>query len=151
YSGGITLADRDLLYQALPHLVTHTTYTQRNRRDIAGDTGETARADLVAGDAGVLDIFKMRLESGRGFTEDENRGHHKVCVVGHKTAQDLFDGAAVGHWLTMPEMRCRVIGQLADEDRWMDFDFSWADLVIVPLASYNDVDPTAEKSSTIIL
>src|SRR5207237_961611 len=83
-----------LLYQALPHLATHSTYTQRNRRDLLGDTGENARADVLAGDAGILDIFKMKLETGRGFTEDENRGHHKVCVVGHKTAQTLFDGAA---------------------------------------------------------
>jgi len=151
YTSGITLADRDLLYQALPHVLTHSTYTQRNRRDVIGDTGETARADMVAGDAGILDIFKMKLEKGRGFTEDENRGHHKVCVVGHKTAQTLFDGAAIGHWLTLPEMRCRVIGQLADQDRWMDFDFSWDDLVVVPLASFADADPSADKTSNIIL
>jgi putative ABC transport system permease protein len=151
YTSGITLADRDLLYQALPHVATHSTYTQRNRRDVIGDTGETARADMVAGDAGILDIYKMKLAKGRGFTEDENRGHHKVCVVGHKTAQTLFDGAAVGHWLTLPEMRCRVIGQLADQDRWMDFDFSWDDLVVVPLASFADADPTADKTSNIIL
>ncbi len=151
YTSGITLADRDLLYQALPHVLMHSTFTQRNRRDLLGDTGESGRADVVAGDAGILDIFKMTLAEGRAFTEDENRGHHKVCVVGHKTAQQLFDGAAVGHWLTLPEMRCRVIGQLADIDRWMDLGFDWGELVVVPLASYNDADPTAEKSSSIIL
>ena len=151
YNAGITLADRDLLYEALPHVVTHSTYTQRNRRDILGDTGETGRADMVAGDAGILDIYKMKLAKGRGFTEDENRGHHKVCVVGHKTAKQLFDGDALNHWVSLPGIRCRVIGQLADQDRWMDFDFSWDELVVVPLASYNDGDPTAEKSSNMIL
>src|SRR5689334_18746491 len=70
YASGITLADRDLLYQALPHIVTHSTYTQRNRRDLLGDTGEYARGDVVAGDAGILDIFKMKLAQGRSFTED---------------------------------------------------------------------------------
>src|SRR3954470_11355008 len=64
YTGGITLADRDLLYQTLPHVVTHSTYTQRERRDVLGDTGETGRADLVAGDAGILEIFKMKLATG---------------------------------------------------------------------------------------
>jgi putative ABC transport system permease protein len=151
YNNGITLADRDLLYEALPHVVTHSTYTQRNRRDVLGDTGENGRVDLVAGDAGILDIYKMKLEKGRGFTEDENRGHHKVCIVGHKTAKQLFDGDALNHWVSLPGIRCRVIGQLADQDRWMDFDFSWEELVVVPLASYNDGDPTAEKTATMIL
>jgi putative ABC transport system permease protein len=151
YTSGITLADRDLLYQALPHVVTHSTYTQRNRRDLLGDTGENGRADVVAGDAGILDIFKMKLAHGRAFTEDENRGHHKVCVVGHKTAQQLFDGAAVGHSLQLPEMRCRIVGQLADEDRWMDFGFDWGELVVVPLATFGDADASAEKGANIIL
>jgi putative ABC transport system permease protein len=151
YTSGITLADRDLLYQALPHVVTHSTFTQRNRRDIIGDTGETGRADVLAGDAAVLDIFKMKLASGRTFSEDENRGHHKVCLVGHKTAQQLFDGNALGHWVTLPEMRCRVIGQLADQDRWMDFDFSWDDLVVVPIDAYADADASAPKTATILL
>ncbi len=151
YTSGITLADRDLLYTALPHVATHSTYTERQRKDILGDTGESGRADLVAGDAGVLDIFKMKLERGRGFSEDENRGHHKVCVVGHKTAVDIFDGDALGHWLSLPGMRCRVIGQLADEDRWMDLGFSWAELVVVPLESYSDGDATVDKTSTIMV
>jgi putative ABC transport system permease protein len=151
YSAGITLADRDLLYAELPHVATHSTYTQRERKDILGDSGETGRADLVAGDAAVLDVFKMKLERGRTFTEDENRGHHKVCVVGHKTAQQLFGGDALGHWVTVPGLRCRVIGQLADEDRWMDLGFSWSELVVMPLESYNDGDATAEKSATILV
>jgi putative ABC transport system permease protein len=151
YTGGITIHDRDLLYQTLPHVVTHSTYTQRERKDLLGDTGQTARADLLAGDAGILDIFKMRLARGRGFTEDENRGHHKVCVVGHKTAQQLFDGDAIGHWVSLPGMRCRVIGQMAEQDRWMHLGFDWLELVVVPLESYNDADATANKSATMIL
>ncbi len=151
YTSGITLADRDLLYQALPHVVTHSTYTQRDRQDILGDSGEAGRADLVAGDAGILDIFKMQLARGRGFSEDENRGHHKVCVVGDKTAQQLFDGDAVGHWLSLPGMRCRVIGQLADQDRWLDLGFDWRELVVVPLESYGDADATASKTATTLL
>jgi putative ABC transport system permease protein len=153
YTSGITLADRDLLYQALPHVVTHATYAQRNRRDLIGDTGETARADVLAGDAAVLDIFKMKLANGRTFSEDENRGHHKVCVVGHKTAQQLFDSNALGHWVTLPQemVRCRVIGQLADQDRWMDFEFSWDDLVVVPLDAYADADANAIRSANVML
>jgi len=51
----------------------------------------------------------------------------------------------------MPGIRCRVVGQFVKADRWMDFGFSWDELVVVPLESYNDGDSSAEKTATIVL
>src|SRR5581483_9404838 len=89
---GITREDADLLFSALPHVEAHSAYSALWRRDVVGDTGVLARTDLVGADGGFLDQFRMRLARGRGFTDDENRQHAKVCIAGHKLAQKLFDG-----------------------------------------------------------
>src|SRR5262249_52404451 len=55
YLHGITLVDRDVLWEALPHLVGQSMFTTRDRRDALGDNGSTARPDVVAADGGLLD------------------------------------------------------------------------------------------------
>ncbi len=152
YSRGITLADRDLIFEAAPHVVERSMYTPLWRKDVAADSGMVGRTDLVAGDGGFLDLFKMRLAKGRSFTEDENRQHAKVCVVGHKLAQKMWDGDGLGRWLTIDGIHCRVVGQLADQDRWgINMGFDWLDIAVVPFATLSDVDPQVAKSADIVL
>lgn len=152
YFRGLTVDDRDHLIATLPHVVGRAMWASLWRRDMVADTGRFARADLVAGDGGFLDLFKMKLARGRGFSEDENRQHAKVCVIGHKTAQTLFDGDAVGRWITVKGIRCRVIGQLADQPRWgINFGFDWLNVLVVPLNTLADVDPLVMATASITM
>ena len=152
YTRGMTVADRDLLFAALPFVVERTMYAGRGRMDVVGDSGVTSRTDLVGADGGFLDLFRMRLARGRGFTDEENRLHAKVCVVGHKLADKLWGGDALGRWLSIDGVRCHVIGQLANQERWgINFDFDWLDVVVVPLDALADVDPLAPKMAQLLL
>ena len=151
YTRGMTVADRDLLFTALPHVVERSMFATLWRHDVVGDSGVLSRTDLVASDGGFLDLFRMRLAKGRAFTEDENRHHAKVCVVGHKLAEKVWGGDAVGKWLSVDGLRCHVVGQLADQDRWgINFGFDWLDLVVVPLDTLGDIDPRAPLGAEIL-
>ncbi len=163
YTRGMTPADREVLFASLPHVVERSMFSSLWRRDVEADSGEVGRTTLVAGDGGFLDLFRMRLAKGRGFTDEENRQHAKLCVVGHKTAEKLWAGAspasdggggeasAIGKWLTIDGLRCHVIGQLADQDRWgINFGFEWLDVVVVPIDTLGDVDETATKGAELL-
>ena len=94
----------------------------------------------------------MRVVHGRAFTEDENREHAKVCVVGHKLAQKVWDTSPVGHKLTIGALRCRVIGELADNDRFgVGFGFDWVDLVIVPRETASETEGALPTESMFLL
>jgi putative ABC transport system permease protein len=122
------------------------------RRDVLGDSGVTNRTDLVAADSGMIPLFKMKLAKGRTFTEEENQQHAKVCVVGDKLAQKLWDGDALGRWLSVMGTRCRVVGQLADQNRWgINMGFDWLDVAVLPYNTLADVDPTVPQAVAIIL
>jgi len=156
YSRGITVEDREVLFQAVPFVVERSMFSELWRRDVAGDSGVFTRTDVVAADGGFLDLFRMRLARGRGFTEEENKGHAKVCIVGHKLAQKLWGTEqgtpdALGRWLTVGGLRCQVIGQLADQDRWgINFGFDWLDVLVVPLQTYAGYDPEVQKQVEIL-
>jgi len=143
YFRGLTQDDRDALFAALPHLQAKTMWSSLWRRDIVADTGRFSRSDVLGVDGGFLSLFHMKLARGRGITDEDDAQHAKVCLVGHKTAQLLFAGDAVGHWLTTQQgARCRVVGQLANQERWgVNFGFDWMDLVVLPLHTIADADP----------
>lgn len=140
--GYFTKADQQALTDALPHLAERTWYAELEEQELVSDTGKTARADGVAVDTGFLGAFGFEIDKGRAFTDDENRTRRQVCIVGHKTAQDLFDGNAVGQRITLLGMRCLIVGQTAKLSRvGMSFGFSWDELVIMPVETLRDVSP----------
>ncbi len=152
YGKGITLQDRDVLFSSLPFITGRTMYSALWRRDVVGDSGVTGRTDLVAADGGLVALYHMHLARGRTFSEEENQQHAKVCVVGHKTAEKLWDGDALGHWLTVSGTRCRVIGQLANQPRWgINMGFDWLDVAILPYNTLVDVDPTVTPAVGIVM
>jgi len=152
YTKGITLQDRDTVFGSLPHLSGKSMYASLWRRDVLADSGKSGRTDLVAADGGMISMYKMRLDRGRIFTEEENEQHAKVCVVGWKTSHYFWDGDALGRWLTVSGVRCRVIGVLADQDRWgMNMGFDWVDLAVLPYNTLADVDPTVPQQVGIVM
>jgi putative ABC transport system permease protein len=133
YRRGFTRAERERLFEGVPHVEDHTLYGALGTRDVTSDGEVVARSDLVAADSRFLDVYRLRLARGRAFTDEEDRQHARVCVVGHKTAAKLWDGDPIGHKLTVGGLRCRVIGELADADRvGVSFGFDWVELVVAP-------------------
>ncbi len=150
--GFITTRDRDRLYAALPHLKAATMFSTLDRRDISNDQGRTGRTDFVAADAGFFQAFGLRLAKGRLFTSEEVKQHARVCVVAHDVAKNLWDGEAVGRWLTIDDQRCEVVGQLAKVDHWdSNFGFAWLDFAVMPLDSAAETNSGVFEGGAILM
>ena len=149
--GYFTRADQQALTDSLPHLAERTWYAELEEQEVLSDAGRSVSADGVAADTGFLGAFGFKIGKGRSFTDDENRTRQQVCVVGHQTAQDLFDGDAVGQRISVFGMRCLIVGQTAKLSRvGMSFGFSWDELVIMPLETLRDVSPQAAMGTFLV-
>ncbi len=153
YTQGITAEDREYLLSKLPHIVQSTLFSALDRKDVVGDSGVVARTDFVAASADYLEAFNLHIGKGRMFTDEEAQRHARVCVVGYKVAKHLWDGDAVGRSLNIAGLRCKVVGQLANEDHWgVDFDFDWLDHVVLPRETVADVElPAMVAETTLVL
>ena len=82
-----------------------------------------------------LDIRRYEIASGRMFTETDNRGAAKVCVIGQTVIDNVFGGAdPVGSTIRLRQMPFEVIGRLAPKGQsamGQDQD----DVVLVPLTT----------------
>jgi putative ABC transport system permease protein len=135
----LTLKDRDALFAAVPHLDAKSMYATLERRDVTNDHGKAERTDFVAADGGFFRVLGLKLEDGRFFTEEENRSHARVCVIAHKLAKQLYDGKAVGRWITVDDDRCEIVGQLAKVEHWdTNFGFEWLHFLAMPLETAAD-------------
>ena len=151
YDLGLTRVDRDRALGDIAELDGASLLATLGRHEMVSDEGLDASTDLVAADAAFFSLFRMRVAEGRAFDETENLGRAAVCVVGHRTAQRLWRGSALGHWLTAGSLRCRVIGVFADNDRFgLRFGFEWTDLVVVPHETGADVLPEARAAAMIL-
>lgn len=152
YPRGFGLADRDAVFTDMPHVVERCTYGTPGLSDVSSDEGKTVRSDFVAADAGMLHLLRMPVGRGITFTEEDNRAHAQVCVIGPKTAQKLFTGEPLGRMLNVRGGRCRVIAVLADNDRFgVNFGFDWEDLVLMPFEAAADLVPDLRGSAELVL
>lgn len=150
--GELTRRDREVLFAALPHTTARTVYATLGKKDAFNPRGDNVRTDLVAADPGFFAVLNLRLERGRLYTEAEELRRARVCVVAHQVAKKLFDGDAVGRWLTIDRERCEIIGQLAKVDHWdTNFGFEWLDFVAMPLESAAETRPEVRGESLIQL
>ena len=152
YSRGITRQDRALLAERLPHIEAMSTFHSLWHRPAVNEQGKRTRTDVVGADEGFAALFKLRLSEGRFFSQDENRDHAKVCVVGPELAKKLWDDHPLGRQVITQGVRCRVIGVLSKQGALdVHFGFDWQDLVVLPYETLADFDPTFVQASAIML
>ncbi|MFO0675109.1 MAG: ABC transporter permease [Polyangiaceae bacterium] len=152
YARGFRTVDRDAMTSHVPHVVESAMYTAMGTFDARSDGGTVTRTDLVAADATFPTLFKMELAEGRLFAEDENREHAPVCLVGQKTAKNLWVGSALGHRVDVGEFRCRVVGVLRDKERLgVGFGFDWVELVVAPSESVADSVRDVREDATVVM
>jgi putative ABC transport system permease protein len=84
--------------------------------------------------ASMLAIQHWLMGAGRFLPEAELDQAQPVCVLGSTVARELFpSGSPVGEWLRIGDMRCRVLGTLAEQGLAGGFDVD--ETVIMPVAS----------------
>ena len=151
YAPGFSLTDRERIFRDLPHVEALSMFSNMGKKDILSQSGQRTTSDVVGADARFFDAFHMRVGRGRAFTEEENRGHAAVCVVGHKLVEKL-GVEPLGHLLTAGPLRCSVIGVLANNERFgVGFGFDWVDLVIAPGETMANVEPSAHTSAVVLV
>jgi putative ABC transport system permease protein len=156
YARGLSLADRDNVFRDIPHVRGLSLFARVGKKEVLSASGARAMSDVVATDAQFFEVFRMGVAEGRAFTEDENRGRARLCVVGHELRGKLGAGGAgqpeVGSVLTVGPMRCRVAGVLADNARFgVGFGFDWNNLVVVPSEAFGDLDPRVAQRASVLV
>lgn len=154
YSTGIRLVDRDRVLRDLPHVEASTLYFDMEWMQVVTDHNLKTRSSVAAGDGGFFEAFSMPIGKGRYFTEEENRQHAQVCVIGKKLAETVFPTPyePLGALISVgPSVRCRVVGVLAAINRPRMFDFDWMNIVIVPGETMTDAEPKAPDSGCLFV
>ena len=150
--GYLDKADQEALLHALPKVAEKTFYASLDEKELSAENGKSENADVIAADTGFLPSFKMVVDKGRAFTDDENHSRANVCVVGPKLAHTLFDGDAVGKRLAVMGVRCLIVGQTKKLERvGMNFGFDWENFVVLPLETIRDVDRVASTQTLLMV
>lgn len=62
------------------------------------------------------DVYELRLENGRYFTLQEDEAGRNVAIIGHRVADDLFNGRdPIGEIISIKGQKFYVIGKLKEE------------------------------------
>jgi putative ABC transport system permease protein len=154
YAKGMRPVDRDRITRDLPHVAEITLYYEMDELEVMTDRGLRSRPSVIAGDAAFFKAFSMPIGRGRLFTDEDNRAHAQVCVIGKKLAENIFPAPAepLGSLVTMGGLRCRVVGVLGQSEKFgLRFGFDWTNLIIVPSETMTDSDPTAPEHAVLFV
>jgi putative ABC transport system permease protein len=92
--------------------------------------------------ASMLAIQHWLMGAGRFLPEAELDRADPVCVLGSTVARELSPGGSpVGEWLRIGDMRCRVLGVLAQQGLAGGFDVD--ETLIMPVASAQQIFNTS--------
>lgn len=93
---------------------------------------EIKKAYLSGVSASFIDIDQSEIETGRFFTEAEDRALTEVAVLGSAMKEKLFgDSDALGQWIRIRKQKFRVIGVMKERGAMAFINFD--DYVYVPV------------------
>ena len=129
----LTMVDIEAIREQCPAVGWVTPTTRTMRQAIAGNLNWST---MIQG--GAPEYFKIRewtLARGAYFTDQDERGATKVCVIGQTVVQNLFPGEnPVGQMLRIQKLPFKVIGTLAPKGQnamGQDQD----DIIIAPFST----------------
>jgi putative ABC transport system permease protein len=136
----------DLSRIAAPHPEVLGFSPRATRRSVVRVAGGSERIFVNGVTTGYSHLMDRPVGLGRGITEDDERRHSTVAVVGATLASKLFGGSdPVGRDVVVEGVPYRVVGVLAggqifNEELWQD-----ANGVLIPLSTYMDRMDTEHK------
>jgi putative ABC transport system permease protein len=129
----------DLSRIAAPHPQVLGFSPRATKRSVVRTAGGSERIFVNGVTAAYSYLMDRPVGLGRGITEDDQRRHSTVAVVGATLASKLFGGSdPVGRDLVIEGVPYRIVGVLAggmifNEELWQD-----ANGVLIPLETYMD-------------
>ena len=128
----LTVRDADYILAHSP-LVTRVA-PQVQRGGQAKFRNKSTDTTIICSTPDFFAIRGFEIESGAFFTERDNRGRRKVCVVGKSTAQTLFgDGAPIGKMLRIQNINFKIVGILKSKGSSLFGDAD--DQIVIPLTT----------------
>lgn len=129
----------DLARIAAPHDKVIGFSPRASKRSVVRAAGSSERIFVTGVIADYSFLMDRPVSLGRGLTENDQRRHSTVAVVGATLASKLFGGSdPVGRDVVVEGVPYRIVGVLAsgqifNEELWMD-----ANGILIPLETYMD-------------
>lgn len=93
--------------------------------------GETFRPMVMGASELITEIFDIRAEQGRFFTDDDVKSRSPVAVIGTKVKAELFgESDAVGEKIKIADTNFKIIGVLPPKGQVLFFNFD--EMVLIP-------------------
>ncbi len=129
----LTLEDVAAIREQCPAVAYITPNARTNRQVVAGNLNWNTQ--ILGGYPEYFSIRDWRIKSGEAFTETDERGGTKVCVIGKTVADELFPSQdPVGQMIRVLKLPFKVIGVLdAKGQNAMGQDQD--DLIIAPFST----------------
>jgi putative ABC transport system permease protein len=131
-SSGVRLTEEDYLAikQRSNYLKAVSPLVQTRAQVIT--SGGNWNTMVYGGSTDYLSIRDWPIESGRNFTNAEEKAKAKVCIIGKTIAEELFDGTdPVGSEIRVARLNLKIIGVLKEKGT-NSFGMDQDDLIIVP-------------------
>ncbi|MEW6051652.1 MAG: ABC transporter permease [Candidatus Zixiibacteriota bacterium] len=129
----LDLADLQALRDEAPAIAMVSPSCRTNRQVVAGNLNWFT--SIQGGNADFLKIRDWKVASGDAFTEQDDRGGTKVCLLGQTVIDNLFPGQSpVGQTIRIGKLPFLVIGTLTPKGQTamgQDQD----DLIIAPFST----------------
>jgi putative ABC transport system permease protein len=136
-STGLRYEDLPRLTAAHPRVLGFS--PRATKRSVVKVAGGGERVFVNGVTAGYSYLMDRPIGMGRGLTEDDQRRHSTVAVVGATLASKLFGGSdPVGRDLVMEGVPYRIVGVLAGGQIFNEEMYQDANGVLVPLETYMD-------------
>ena len=150
--------DDALALRALPHVIATDAEGDYIKGFQIGQISAKYNGKSVAGTilAGVTsevgDVTELELIQGRLFNPSDDLHHAKVCVLGHDTWDQLFDGRpAVGKQITVETSLYTVIGVLDFRKRPFGSGKNPRDnIILFPFSTFHDLHPEITDLTLIV-
>jgi putative ABC transport system permease protein len=142
--------DDVLALRALPHVVAADGGYRYTKQFGVGDVSVKYQGHKVAGailygdTAQVADVSNLTLQAGRMHTDEEDKRHAAVCVLGHDTAEQLFVNGEnpIGQEVNVSTGLYTVIGVLDKQKQAFGSGKNPADNeVIFPMGTFHNIHP----------
>jgi len=129
----ITFEDANAVTAAMT-LPVQTAWWSEDRGDVQYGLKKVSQVSLNGATTQYFDIRNIRIEEGRPFTAQEDRGGVSVVVLGHDLADRLFEGVdPLGKYIHVKGLPYRVVG--VAERRGNLFGISLDKFVVAPALS----------------
>jgi putative ABC transport system permease protein len=144
------LRSEDLARLTAPHEKVAGFSPRATRRSVVRVAGGAQRIFVNGVTADYSFLMDRPIGLGRGITQDDQRRHSAVVVVGATLASKLYGGSdPVGHDLVIENVPYRIVGVLATGQLFNEELYQDANGVLLPLETYMDRMDTDHQLSQV--